>query len=180
MPPEGRFRLELKRLGQRLGLAGLGSPAPAAAAPSAIVAFHCEDGTDHAGRRHHAILAFDDEAMHQGHDFIQWLFPLPEPSRAFHAAPVLSEADLAVMRRSEICQARLDAAHARMMRFLLDNPHWLRPHDHNHLRITRMIRSTRLIAGDAVADRLRAVIMDHTEAHGADINPITLTFWASA
>ncbi len=191
MPPENRLRLELRRIGQSLGLSALGArlnarnrawvnPEPSEAEISSLAAFHCADGRDHAGRRHDAILAFSDEAMHDVHDFIQWLFPLPEPSRAFHAAPVMSQEDLAIMRASDICQARLLAAHGRMTRFLTDNPVWLRPHDHNHLRITRMIRSTRLIAGDEAADRLRTFILDHTHSNAAEINPTTLVFWASA
>jgi hypothetical protein len=181
----------LARIARGLGLTGRGSaPAtpdqvqrpvpPAGTGAFSLVAFHCDDGKDHAGRRHETILAFSDEALHEVHDFIQWLFPLPEPSRAFHAAPVMSEADLAVLRGSRMCQERLEAARARMERFLIDNPVWLCSHDHNHLRITRIIRSTRLIAGDEAADRFRAFVLDHAEAHGARINPTTLAFWASA
>ena len=29
------------------------------------MAFHCDDGHDHAGRHHEVILAFDDDAMHE-------------------------------------------------------------------------------------------------------------------
>src|ERR1700742_340676 len=124
MPPQDRWRLDWKSFGQRLR--GPHSP---------LVAFHCHDGADHAGRRHEDIIAFDDEAMHGVHDFIQWLFPLPEASRAFHGAPVLTEKDLAVMRRSKVCQARLAASRERMEAFLVENPVWLAAYDHNHLRI---------------------------------------------
>jgi hypothetical protein len=191
MPPESRLHLALKRMARGLGLAdlqsrrktpdqGAGPLAQCGAHVSLLVAFHCGDGLDHAGRRHESILAFSDQAMHDGHDFIQWLFPLPEPSQAFHAAPVMSEDDLLVMRRSEVCLARLHAANARMMRFLADNPVWLRAHDHNHLRITRMIRSTRLIAGEESANRLKTFVLDHARAKAAEINPTTLAFWTSA
>jgi hypothetical protein len=177
----------MRQLGRGLGLV---APGPGSRAGgdegrdpghhSPLVAFHCGDGLDHAGRHHEAILSFDDDALHGVHDFIQWLFPLPEPSRAFHAAPILSEEDLRVMRASAVCQARLAAAHARMTEFLLANPVWLQAYDHNHLRITRMIRSTRLIAGHEAADRLRDVFLRHAHAHGAPINQATLAFWANA
>lgn len=187
MPPENRIRQALNRLGltalgARLKAAGRPAPVQArgAAERSPLVAFHCDDGHDHAGRHHEVILAFDDDAMHEVHDFIQWLFPLPEPSRAFHAAPVLSEEDLAIMRASPVCQARLAAAHRRMIDFLTANPVWLQAYDHNHLRITRMIRSTRLIAGHEAADRLRDHFLRHARSNAAAINPTTLAFWANA
>ena len=167
----------VSKIGSRLGLERRASNRGHS---SALTAFHCEDGRDHAGRSHAGILAFDDDAMHGVHDFIQWLFPLPEASGAFLSAPVLNEHDLVVMRASDVCQRRFDAAHARMAAFLVHNPVWLRLHDHNHLRITRMIRSTRLISGDAHADRFRDFILDHIDQRKAHINPTTLVFWANA
>jgi hypothetical protein len=149
-------------------------------ARSPLVAFHCHDGADHAGRRHADILAFSDDDMHGEHDFIQWLFPLPEPSRAVHGAPILTGKDLSAMRPSKVCQARLAAARGRMMEFLDDNPVWLRAYDHNHLRITRMIRSTRLIAGHGEADKLREFFLHHGRSERAEINATTLAFWAEA
>lgn len=188
MHPKTPMREALSWLGRNLGLGakpratgGRASDRPRATGKrSALVAFHCDDGHDHAGRHHGAILAFNDEAMHQVHDFIQWLFPLPEPSRAFHAAPVLSEDDLAIMRSSPVCQARLAAARTRMIEFLAANPDWLQAYDHNHLRITRMIRSTRLIAGHETADSLRDHFLHHARTNAAQINPTTLAFWANA
>jgi hypothetical protein len=177
MPDENRLGRMVSRIGSRLGLEPRG---PRHDHRSMLTAFHCEDGRDHAGRSHAGILAFDDHAMHSVHDFIQWLFPLPEPSNAFIGAPVMSDDDLAVMRASELCQRRLEAAHARMAAFLVHNPVWLRLHDHNHLRITRMIRSTRLISGDGEADRFRGFILEHVDRRKAHINPTTLHFWAHA
>jgi hypothetical protein len=179
MPPDRRWRLDLKTIGQ--ALAGLGlRPASATAGPSPLVAFHCHDGLDHAGRDHAALIGLSDQAMHEVHDFIQWLFPLPEPSLAFDGAPVLSEADIAAMRASAVCQARHAAARARFVAFLTDNPVWLRAYDHNHLRITRVIRSTRLIAGHEAADELRDHILGHARDKDAWINPTTLAFWVNA
>jgi hypothetical protein len=175
--PRNRWLWDLNWLG-RSRKAGGASAAPAG--PSALVAFHCHDGADHAGRRHADILAFSDEALNGVHDFIQWLFPLPEPSRAFHGAPVLSAADLALMRPSGVCQARLAAARERMIAFLAGTPVWLQAYDHNHLRITRMIRSTRLIAGAEAGDALRDFFLTQSQERRAAINPATLAFWANA
>jgi hypothetical protein len=172
--PDRRWRFDLGWFGR---FAGRRADADA---PTALVAFHCHDGADHAGRRHGDIIALEDPAIDSTHDFIQWLFPLPEASRAVEGAPILSEADLTVMRASQVCQERLATARARMVTFLTDNPVWLQAYDHNHLRITRMIRSTRLIAGHEAADSLRDFFLSHTHARRAPVNRTTLAFWANA
>jgi hypothetical protein len=177
MPPDRRWRFDLSWLGLGRGGARVARPE---VAQSPLVAFHCHDGEDHAGRRHADILEFDDDALHGVHDLIQWLFPLPEASRAFNGAPVLTEADLEVMRRSGLCQERLAAARERMITFLNENPDWLQAYDHNHLRITRMIRSTRLIAGHEAGDALRDFFLHHIRERRGMVNPTTLAFWANA
>ena len=45
-----------------------------------IVMFLEGEGTDAHGRTVFEIVAMDDIALDRTHDFIQWLFPLPEPS----------------------------------------------------------------------------------------------------
>ena len=50
-------------------------------AESALITFYRGSGTDHAGRRIDEILSWDDAALESVHDYIQWLFPLDEPSR---------------------------------------------------------------------------------------------------
>ena len=84
------------------------------------------------------------------------------------------------MRRSKVCQTRLALSRERMQTFLVENPVWLAAYDHNHLRITRMIRSTRLIAGHQAGDQVRDFFLGHSHAHDAPINPTTLAFWANA
>ena len=55
-----------------------------------IVTFLEGEGPDDRGRSLFDVLAFDDAALERNHDFIQWLFPLPEPSSAVPDAPVLT------------------------------------------------------------------------------------------
>ena len=47
-----------------------------------LLGFLIGAGTDAAGRNHADIIAMTDAELEQHHDYIQWLFPLPEPSRA--------------------------------------------------------------------------------------------------
>jgi hypothetical protein len=132
------------------------------------------------GRSHADILAFPDEALEARHDFIQWLFPLPEPSRAVPGSPVLSEEDIAAVSASPAARANLRAAAQRMIAFYTANDHWLAGTDHNHLRITRIIRSLRLLAGDADADGFRDKLLALVAAAGTPVNATSLRFWRQA
>lgn len=126
------------------------------------------------------MLAFDDGRLERTHDFIQWLFPLPERSGAQPDAPVLTPDNIAALRASITAQAVLAAATDRMAAFYRDTDHWLASSDHNHLRITRIIRSLRLLRGDAYADAFRAFLLARVEAADAPINGLSLRYWNEA
>jgi len=123
------------------------------------------------------VLAFDDASIERVHDFIQWLFPLRERSGAQPNAPVLTEADLTAIRRSPAAQATLLAAAERMAAFYARNDHWLTGSDHNHLRITRIIASLRLLVGDAQADNFRAQILTRVAANKAPVGATAMAYW---
>lgn len=145
---------------------------------SAIVQFLGGDGRDAAERGFADVLAMDDAAIERRHDFIQWLFPLDEPSRAVPSSPVLTSLDIATLRDCAVAQRRLTDGTERMLRFYRATSRWKQPFDHNHLRITRIIRSLRLLAGDAAADGFKAAIL--REAAGARIDPTAQRFWDEA
>ena len=67
-----------------------------------IVMFLEGEGTDARSRTVFDVLAMDDVAMERTHDFIQWLFPLPEPSAAVPGSPVLTPGDIQAIRVSEL------------------------------------------------------------------------------
>ena len=136
------------------------------------------DGRDHAGRSFEDVIAFDDAALERRHDFIQWLFPLPEPSLAVPGAPVLTPADIAALKASPKAQARMRQATDRMAAFYAAGLHWRTRHDHNHLRITRIIKSLRLILGDGSADAFKAQVLELAE--GTPIDPVARRYWAEA
>ena len=148
--------------------------------PNPIVAFLTGQGTDAAGRDVFEVIAFDDPAIERVHDFIQWLFPLRERSGAQPQAPILTDEDVEAIRESGLAQASLVAATDRLAIFYYRNGHWLTASDHNHLRITRIIKSLRLLRGDAVADAFRTLILARVEEAGQPIGTPTLGFWARA
>lgn len=145
-----------------------------------VLAFLEGEGTDARGRTLFDILAMNDVALEQTHDFIQWLFPLPEPSAAVPDAPVLTPGDIQAVRDSELAPIALAAATDRMANFYRTTHDWLMPNDHNHLRITRIIRSLRLLRGDEAADEFRTFILARIEATRAPVSARSRGYWMTA
>ena len=79
-----------------------------------------------------------------------------------------------------MAQCALAAATDRMANFYGHNPHWLTAQDHNHLRITRIIRSLRLLRGPEEADEFRALILSLDEAAGQPVSPSSRHYWMQA
>ena len=146
--------------------------------PSRLEHFLTADGRDGAGRTFEAVLAMDDAQLEARHDFVQWLFPLTEPSAAVPGSPYLDAATLQRLRGSSTARARLQAAADRMLGFYSATSAWRARFDHNHLRITRIIRSLRLIAGDEAAEAFRAAIL--ALAADAPIDATARRYWAQA
>ncbi len=145
-----------------------------------IVMFLEGEGTDARGRTVFDVLAMDDVAMERTHDFIQWLFPLPEPSAAVPDSPVLAPGDIQAIRLSELAPIALAGATDRMVAFYQTTHDWLMPNDHNHHRITRIIRSLRLLQGDEAADAFRDAILERVEATRAPVSARSRGYWATA
>lgn len=147
---------------------------------SEITSFLSGTGTDHRGRKLRDILAFQDDALEATHDYIQWLFPIPEKS-AFNAfAPVLTSRDIDELHRNPEALDNLRAAAERMLEFYRNDAHWLTATDHNHLRISRIIRSLRLIVGHDEAERFHDEIMKLVNAAGSPVSADALAFWRRA
>ena len=145
-----------------------------------IVMFLEGEGTDARGRTIFDVLALNDVALERSHDLIQWLFPLPEPSQAVPDAPVLTPEDIQAIRTSDMAPIALAAATDRMAVFYQTTHDWLMPNDHNHLRITRIIRSLRLLVGDAQADAFRDAILARVEETQAPVSVRSRGYWATA
>jgi Opioid growth factor receptor (OGFr) conserved region len=137
-------------------------------------------GRDTRGRLAIAVLGFSDEKLENVHDYIQWLFPLPTRSGAQPDAPVLTEAEIRAIQADPRAIATLEEATERMLRFYRETSGWLSPQDHNHLRITRIIKSLRLLVGPDAARRFHEAIMALHDAAGAPVNPRSLRFWVEA
>lgn len=168
-----------------------------------IVGFYT-GGTDDKGRTLAQILAWGDDALESTHDYIQWVFPLPETSGVNPAAPVVTAETVAAFQARPELQKRMRDALARMLgfyglraaagadgaaRILVDEtrfparaPLWLRVHNHNHLRLTRIMRSLAVLglAGEARALQ-RCLLEDVYDGPGSNrITRETYEFWLAA
>ena len=137
-------------------------------------------GADHQGRTLSEVLLANDEFLEQEHDYIQWLFPLREPSYNVESAPVITEDEIKKARANKRVQDNMSKSLERMTRFCMGNDHWLVPREHNHLRITRIIRSTRMILGDDPASCFYDQIMERVHVTNAEILPLHLAYWTDA
>lgn len=137
-------------------------------------------GRDGAGRPVETVLRFDDAQLERCHDYIQWLFPLPEPSRAVPGSPVLSRSDVAAIRADPDARGNLDRATDLMAGFYARTDHWLVPHHHNHLRITRILRCLGLLRGPARAQAFLDGIAARVASGGPTVSRRSRAFWADA
>ena len=114
---------------------------------------------DHRGRILAMLLQQTDHQAETTHDYIQWLFPLDEPSRSVNGAPVLTELEIDEIRQSSLAQANLARSAGWFLGFLERNNHWITKYNHNHLRITRVIKSLRQLTSDEAADEFRDKVL---------------------
>ncbi|MCB2107749.1 MAG: hypothetical protein KDE14_08625 [Rhodobacteraceae bacterium] len=164
---------------------------------SAIVSFYRGTGRDHAGRSLADIWQWDHRRLEMVHDYIQWLFPLREPSRFNPDAPLVTAADQAAFRADPELQANLARALDLMLdffglvrlqdriergpQFASRSANWLEPANHNHLRLTRIMIALELLGRPGDARSLLACLLDIAQHEGCGvISERTLGFWRDA
>ena len=145
-----------------------------------IVGF-LEGGTpDYRGRILAMLLQQTDQQAERTHDYIQWLFPLDEPSRSINGVPVLTELEIDEIRQSSLAQINLAKSARWFLGFLERNDHWITKYNHNHLRITRIIKSLRLLASDEAADEFRDKVLALAGDNLNLVDQKARGFWRSA
>jgi hypothetical protein len=161
-------------------------------------------GTDDRGRTLEEILNWPDDDLEATHDYIQWVFPTSARSRVNLSAPLVTESTIAEFAARPELRAALTRALDRMLefyglrrevdgagvstvaidkvRFPFQAPNWLRPYNHNHLRLTRIMQSLATLGLRAEAKALqRCLIDDISRGPGADtVTRETREFWLSA
>jgi len=137
-------------------------------------------GKDKHGRTIYEIWNFTDDQLESVHNYIQWLFPLREMSDNVMGSPFLdNEEDIQNIRQHQTIQENLITSLMRMQNFYRDNDFWLQPNDHNHLRITRILKSTALLSSKENAKEFYDFVMGRV----GEFQPVTdesLDYWLKA
>ena len=158
---------------------------------------------DAQGRSLSEILSWSDSRLEFSHDYIQTLFPLPERSPIDPSAPVIDHATFTAFRSrpelrlclrlalERICQfygfrfqgtGEHDSLRIEKQsngRFEARARNWISRFNHNHLRITRIIRCLRVLGLDEEAKAFfDAVKQVHDEI--GRISDRSLMFWTRA
>jgi hypothetical protein len=164
---------------------------------SRLVDFYRGLGTDTEGRSLEDILVWPDDDLEAVHDFIQWIFPLPEPSQFNSDAPLLTGADIAAFKGDPVLQANLLKSFNRILGFLGlamagdgnvvegDNfsarvpDVWAMP-NHNWLRISRILRSLTLLGMESQAQALYERLSGFFTTRKFPIPANTFRYWTEA
>lgn len=164
---------------------------------SSLLDFYRGEKPDIEGRLIQDIWAWPDDELEFVHNYIQWLFPLPEPSQFNPDAPLLTASDMTAFKADPVLQGNLQKSFARILRFLglqQDTPGKIQEGDnfqdrqadvwsgpnHNWLRITRILRSLTLLGQ---ADQARALYNFLSTVYKIKQFPISKTtfqFWTDA
>ncbi len=127
-----------------------------------VRAFLSSRGCDQRGRTLDELLALDDEELEDLHDYVQWLFPLPEASQFNEKAPTPTVDEFAELARDATVRNGARRAFVRMLAFyglqlvaagaVGKSAQWAQRSDnwayfptHNDLRLTRILRSLCLL-----------------------------------
>ncbi len=160
-----------------------------------LTAFYRGTGTDVEGRTLSQIWAYSDAELEGVHDFIQWLFPLRERSRFNPDAPLLSDADIAEFRADPTLRANLLRSFEVFLAFLglrLEGGEvavapdfagkgqvWRHP-NHNWLRITRVLSSTRLLGHEDASRAFFAFLRAYRDGGRSGITADSFRYWDEA
>jgi len=168
-------------------------------AESGLLQFYRLRGRDHRGRTLADIRAFGADRLEDTHDYIQWLFPLPEPSGANPHAPLLTQRDIATFETESALREELLRSLEVMLRFyglsLAGTPgarrvdraasyasrsgEWLH-RSHNFLRISRILRALALLGCGEEARAFLAQLEEIYRENAQDIGSDALRHWRRA
>lgn len=160
-----------------------------------LIAFYKGEAADHRGRLIDEIWQMSQFWLEHTHDYVQWLFPIPEAGRFNGFAPLLDESVAEVFRAERLLKERQGQSLDVMLDFFalqrtaqgicakpelnMDDHIWLKTGGHNHLRITRMIRSLGLCGQQDLALQLQAAVIKIGTEKG-HVSSKSTEYWRSA
>lgn len=163
--------------------------------PSVLIGFHAGEASDHKGRTLKDIWALSPFWLEHTHDYVQWLFPIPEAGRFNGFAPPLSETDRAAFADDEALQAnqrrsldvmlaffgltRWECAIESLPELNMREHIWLKRGGHNHLRISRIIRSLHLCHQPELAAAFQQAMIEIGTTQGV-VSEQSVAYWWAA
>ena len=149
-----------------------------------IVGFYMGSVRNQEGYSLDEIMNFDGNQLEQCHSYIQWLFPLDEPSFAVPSSPILNKHQIEEIRDNTDIQDKVIEALNLMIKFYRfgesGTKHWTSPRNHNYLRLTRMIKSLKLLGLQEHANSLYEKLCEEYEGNRYKIGEITKEYWDEA
>lgn len=163
-----------------------------------LVQFYKGVAPDNRGRRLEDILAWGDDELEYTHDYIQWLFPIATVG-VNPFAPPANAATIEAFHDDASLRHALCRSFDRMLAFyglersgdeivpradFASHRQWLTAGNHNHLRLTRIMKSLRLFGLDVDVRALHGCLIriaDSEHAAGRrSISADTIRFWNEA
>ena len=137
-------------------------------------------GKDFKERTLQDIWSYSDTEIERRHDFIQVIFPLNKPSQTVFLGYYLDSQDLVnQIKTNKDAVINISKSSQWFYSFLERNRYWNTRHDHNQLRITRVIECLRLLVSDEEADNFYNNVLELIEDNN-QVNTRTLNFWSNA
>lgn len=150
---------------------------------------------DHKGRYISDIWKFNQFWLEHTHDYIQWLFPIEVAHARNSFAPCLTVEDRLVFDDAPYLRQQQATSFLLMLDFFglmqesgritakpdlnIRKHIWLKRGGHNHLRISRIIRSLALCGNLAQAEKFQRAVIKIGLEHG-QITDKTIHHWLSA
>lgn len=160
-----------------------------------LIDFYSGEGLDHKGRRLEDIWALSSFWLEHTHDYIQWLFPIPEAGRFNGFAPLLTPTVQAAFQDSDVMRQHQQQSLAVMLDFFglardengivaqptlaIPTHIWLKAGGHNHLRITRIIRSLALCHQPGLARTFQQAVIE-IGTHRGVVSDSSIHYWREA
>lgn len=176
-------------------------PTPKSAKKTAnelVVSFYTSDnGKDIENRTLNDIWAFSHTKKEEAHNYIQWLFPLNEASQFNSKSPSLTPALITELLSTPKMQTNLRTSLDAMLNFYgleWNDDHtkikmsdsfeerakvWLKPGDHNHLRITRILKCLRIFELEDESQALFNCLTDIKTQYPNKITGKSWNYWAN-
>jgi hypothetical protein len=167
----------------------------------ALIQFYLGLSPDGEGRMLRDVWAWSFENLERIHNYIQWLFPLSEPSQFNMRAPVLDREAIQQFRMESKLRDNLIISLNVMLRFYgfetftgdnqvrvrkAPNFHerkrnWLTTGNHNFLRLTRILKSLKLLGLPEYALAFYGALEDLYINEAANIiGSLTFHYWQTA